>query len=268
LSPAEQDSVRTSFQTRWLVRQQTTFVHLKQALITAPVLVLPDFEKRFELVADACQVPPAVGAVLLQEGRPVTYYSRKLSDAELNYSPSDIEMLAVIASLTEWRCYLEGAEFTIVTDHQPNAYLDVATNAHTIKRRARWLSISCGYQYKWCYRPGRINVADPISRAPQHFDYLCSIAAKHHIVGTWQRQLSLTWKGQKFTSSCGQYDMPETAADVNKYVSCCHTCCTVTRRSSRLQHRQRDAVAPTVPRQEPSSNSCVGGSDTPLCGGE
>jgi hypothetical protein len=90
LSPAEQDSVCASFQARWLGRQQTAFAHLKQALITAPVLILPDFEKRFELVVDACQVPPAVGAVLLQDGRPVAYYSRKLSGAELIYSPSDM----------------------------------------------------------------------------------------------------------------------------------------------------------------------------------
>ena len=67
-----------------------------------------------------------------------------------------------------WRCYLEGRPFTIVTDHKPNTYLDESTNPHTLKRRARWLDISCAFQYEWVYRPGRINVADPISRAPQH----------------------------------------------------------------------------------------------------
>ena len=35
-------------------------------------------------------------------------------------------------------------------------------------RRAHWLNMTCGYHYKRVYRPGRINVADPISRAPQH----------------------------------------------------------------------------------------------------
>ena len=46
-----------------------------------------------------------VGAVLMQEGHPVSYYSRKLSGPELNYSVSDIEMLAVIFALKEWRCF-------------------------------------------------------------------------------------------------------------------------------------------------------------------
>ena len=77
-------------------------------------------------------------------------------------------MLAVICALGEWRCYIEGAPVKFVTDHRPNIYLDQATNAHTIERRARWLDISCGYDYELEYRPGRSNVAYPISRAPQH----------------------------------------------------------------------------------------------------
>ena len=131
---------------------------------------LPDICKQFELVADACECPPAVGAVLLQSGRPVSYYSRKLSGSGQGYSASDIEMLAVISALREWRCYVDGpTAFKIVTDHEPNTYLDTATNPHTEKRRARWLDASCGYNYSWkC-----ANVADPVSRAPQHFNMMC-----------------------------------------------------------------------------------------------
>ena len=105
--------------------------------MSAPVLTLPDPSKHFTLVSDACERPPAVGAVLLQDGHPVTFFTRKLSGPKLNYSASDIEMLAVICTLQEWRCYLEGAKFTIVTDHHPNTYMDVASSAHTLKRRAR-----------------------------------------------------------------------------------------------------------------------------------
>jgi hypothetical protein len=61
-----------------------------------------------------------VGTVLLQAQRPVAYYSRKLSVAELNYSVSDIEMLVVRLALRECRCYLEGAKepFTLVSNCQ------------------------------------------------------------------------------------------------------------------------------------------------------
>jgi hypothetical protein len=105
----------------------------------------------------------------------VAFYSRKLSGPELHYSASDIEMLAVISALKEWRCYLEDVPFTIVTDHKPNTYLSESTNIHTTKRRARWLEISCAFDYEWRYRPGRMNVADPVSRAPQHFATPCGI---------------------------------------------------------------------------------------------
>jgi hypothetical protein len=145
------------------------------------VLALPDCTKSFELVADASsENPAAVGAVLLQEGHPVAFYSRKLSGPELNYSVSDIEMLAVISALREWRCYLEGVPFTIVTDHKPNTYLSDSANIHTTKRRARWLEISCAFDCEWQYRPGRLNVADPVSRAPQNFSILCGLPYLAH----------------------------------------------------------------------------------------
>jgi hypothetical protein len=42
-------------------------------------------------------------------------------------------------------------------------------SSYTLQRRARWLEISSCYDYEWEFRPGRLNVADPISRAPAHF---------------------------------------------------------------------------------------------------
>jgi hypothetical protein len=75
----------------------------------------------------------------------------------------------VIAGLREWRCHLEGRPVVIETDHQPNTYLDeLPPSAHSLKRRARWLAESGGFDYTWKYRPGATNVADPVSRAPQH----------------------------------------------------------------------------------------------------
>ena len=158
-----------NFSARWSSACDVAFASIKRALMSTPALTLPDPSKHFTLVSDAREQPPAVGAVLLQDGHPVSFFSRKLSGPELNYSASDIEMLAVICALREWRCYLEGAKFTIVTYHQPNTYLNVASSAHTLKRRARWLDASCGYDYAWCYRAGRVNVADPVSRATRHF---------------------------------------------------------------------------------------------------
>lgn len=53
-------------------------------------------------------------------------------------------MFAVIDALKEWRCCLEGARFTIVTDHQPHTYSDIATSAHTLERRETWAGCGMG----------------------------------------------------------------------------------------------------------------------------
>jgi hypothetical protein len=162
------------FEPRWTQACDTAFNALKQSLVTSPLLALPDFELPFEMVCDACEAAPAIGAVLTQQGRPIAYHSRKLTGAEANYSATDLEMTAVISALREWRCYLEGNRFTIVTDHEPNTYLDKATSVRTANRRARWLAESQSFDYVWKYRPGRVNLADPISRAPQHFMDMCA----------------------------------------------------------------------------------------------
>ena len=108
LPPAEVTRLKADFAARWTSACATAFDGLKQALTSAPVLVLPDPEKRFELICDACECPPAVGSVLLQEGRPVSYYSRKLTEREARYSASDIEMLAVMCALQKRCCHLGG----------------------------------------------------------------------------------------------------------------------------------------------------------------
>jgi hypothetical protein len=80
------------------------------------------------MVLDASGV--GLGAVLLQDGRPVAFTSRKLSPAEQNYTVTEQEMLSpAIHALKTWRCYLEGSDFTVVTDHCPNTFFD--TQART-----------------------------------------------------------------------------------------------------------------------------------------
>ena len=68
----------------WSDAQEEAFNVLKDKLTHAPLLQLPDFNKMFELECDASGI--GLGGVLLQEGKPVAYFSEKLSGPSLNYS--------------------------------------------------------------------------------------------------------------------------------------------------------------------------------------
>ena len=119
----------------WSPKCQEAFEKVKTLLTEAPVLKLPDPDKPFEVICDASIV--GVGAVLMQEGRPVAYESRKLSPAEVRYTTTDQGLLAVVHALQTWRCYLEGAKggFKIITDHNPLTFFHSQPNLS--RRQAR-----------------------------------------------------------------------------------------------------------------------------------
>jgi hypothetical protein len=146
----------------WRSVHTDVFNALKEALVTAPVLALPDFTKPFEVISDASLL--GTGAILMQEGRVIAYTSKKFSSAEKNYTTGEQELLGVVNALTEWRCYLEGGECKLVTDHNPLVFLQSQPNLS--RRQARWMEYLSRFHYTWEYRPGRLNVADPVSRNP------------------------------------------------------------------------------------------------------
>ena len=100
----------------WKEEQQHNFDKIKQALATAPILAIVDPTKPFVLETDASD--KAIGAVLLQEGRPIAFESKKLDKAQQNYSVYERELYAIIYALKKWRHYLYGAKFEIVFDQQ------------------------------------------------------------------------------------------------------------------------------------------------------
>ncbi|KAK1595951.1 hypothetical protein QYE76_059198 [Lolium multiflorum] len=83
----------------WGVAQDHAFDELKRLLTSAPLLALPDFNKQFEIECDASGI--GIGGVLMQEGRPIAYFSEKLSGAKLNYPIYDKELYALIRVLEE-----------------------------------------------------------------------------------------------------------------------------------------------------------------------
>jgi len=148
---------------KWDKPCQQAFDSLKQRMVTAPVLALPDLRPGapvFKVYCDASLI--AIGAVLTQGGRPIAYESRRMLPAECNYTTTEQELLAVVHSLRLWRCYLDGAKFVVVTDHCPLTYLQ--TKASLSRRQVRWAGELQNYDFTWEYTPGKNNPADALSR--------------------------------------------------------------------------------------------------------
>jgi hypothetical protein len=151
----------------WKAEQEEAFIALKKALMTTPVLSIFNPHRPIEVHTDASNF--AIGAVLLQDGHPVAYESRKLSSAEVNYPVHEKEHLSIVYALTKWRTYLHGTKdpFTVITDHQSLKYLE--TQGTLSSRQARWGEKLAEFNFDIRYKRGRLHVApDAISRRPDY----------------------------------------------------------------------------------------------------
>ncbi|KAJ9536652.1 hypothetical protein OSB04_un000201 [Centaurea solstitialis] len=146
---------------KWGKEQEQAFEQLKFQLTHAPLLSLPNFDKTFEIECDASGV--GIGAVLMQEGKPLAYFSEKLNGATLNYPTYDKEMYALVRALKTWQHYLWAKEFVIHSDHESLKFLK---GQHKLnKRHARWIEFLETFPYVIRYKKGKENVvADALSR--------------------------------------------------------------------------------------------------------
>ena len=146
---------------KWGEKQEEAFNVLKQKLTNAPILALPNFQKSFEIECDASNV--GIGAVLMQEGHPIAYFSEKLSGPTLNYSTYDKELYALVRALKTWQHYLYPKEFVIHSDHESLKYIKGQGKLN--KRHAKWVEFLEQFPYVIKHKKGKGNiVADALSR--------------------------------------------------------------------------------------------------------
>lgn len=98
----------------WTSTQDRAFAQVKQALTSAPVLALPDFTTPFVLETDASG--KGIGAVLMQNGRALAYFSASLCPRNAAMSTYEKEALAIVEALKKWRHYFLGAKLIIKID--------------------------------------------------------------------------------------------------------------------------------------------------------
>jgi hypothetical protein len=99
----------------WMEEAEKSFNLLKKKITEHPIMVLPDFNKNFQVRCDTSGF--AIGVVLRQDDRLVTYFSEKLNEAKIKYSTYDKEFYVVIQALKKWRHYLVPKEFVLYSDN-------------------------------------------------------------------------------------------------------------------------------------------------------
>jgi hypothetical protein len=127
---------------------------LKKRLTTAPVLVLPDLAKKFDIYCDASR--QGLGCILIQDGQVVSYACCQLRKHKENYPTHNIELAAIIHALKIWRHYLIGHRCEIYSDHKSLKYIFTQTDLNL--RQHRWLELIKDYDIGINYHPGRANV--------------------------------------------------------------------------------------------------------------
>ncbi|CAN6579362.1 unnamed protein product [Malus baccata var. baccata] len=144
---------------------EQAFKHLKDLLTTTPIITPPDWSIPYELMCDASDY--ALGAVLGQrknkQPHVIYYASRTLNDAQLNYSTTEKELLAVVFALDKFRSYLIGTKVIVFTDHAALKYL--FTKKEAKPRLIRWMLLLQEFDIEIKDKKGSDNVvADHLSR--------------------------------------------------------------------------------------------------------
>jgi hypothetical protein len=146
----------------WNERAQLAFDTLKRAMTEAPVLALPDFNEDFVLETDASG--SGMGAVLIQKGHPLCYFSKQFCPRLLAASTYVRELCAITSAVKKWRTYLLGRKFIIRTDQR--SLRELMTQIIQTPEQQFYLAKLLGYTYEIVYKPGAQNrVADALSRA-------------------------------------------------------------------------------------------------------
>ncbi|KAL0551536.1 hypothetical protein IC582_010625 [Cucumis melo] len=161
----------------WSKDCEDSFQNLKQKLVTALILTVPDGSGSFVIYSDASK--KGLGCVLMQQGKVVAYASRQVKSHEQNYPTHDLELAAIVFAVKIWRHYLYGEKIQIFTNQKSLKYF--FTQKKLNMRQRRWLELVKDYDCEILYHPDKANmVVDALSRKVSHSAALITRQAPLH----------------------------------------------------------------------------------------
>jgi hypothetical protein len=145
---------------QWGPKEQAAFEEVKEVISRETLLAFPQFDKPFHIYTDASDYQ--LGAVIIQEGKPLAFYSRKLNQAQKNYTTGKQELLSIVETLKEFRNILLGQKIIVHADHMNIVYGNLTND-----RIVRWRLLLEEYGPEYRHIAGKDNaVAGALSRLP------------------------------------------------------------------------------------------------------
>lgn len=132
--------LKNSIPWSWSDTHQKTFLHLKQLISNTPVLQYFDVSKPAVIQTDASGL--GLGSCLLQEGKPIAFASRALTDTETRYAQIEKELLAIVFACERFYTYIYGRTTTVQSDHKP---LEAVFKKSISSTTPRLQSLQCSY---------------------------------------------------------------------------------------------------------------------------
>jgi hypothetical protein len=96
----DQSSLKKRAPIKWTDEMQKAFNKMRLLMAADALAAYPDHNKQFDVYTDASEIQ--LGACIIQEGRPVVYFSQKLTKSQQNYATMEKEMLSIVATLEEF----------------------------------------------------------------------------------------------------------------------------------------------------------------------
>jgi transposase InsO family protein len=145
---------------KWTKECTEAFESIKASMARETLLNFPDFNKEFHIFTDASNYQ--LGAVIMQDDKPLAFYSRKLNKCQRNYTTGEQELLSIVETLKEFHNILLGQKLIIHTDH-----LNILYSKMPSPRVVRWRLLLEEYGATFVHVKGEDNVvADTMSRHP------------------------------------------------------------------------------------------------------